>query len=114
MTANYLLDTNAISEASKSKPDAGFMNWFSQTDELAMFTSCIVLGEIKKGISLIQDEVRHEHFDALLTEILLQFDGRIINIDSQVSLLWGELLGMRQVAGRTPPVIDMLLSLIHI
>jgi predicted nucleic acid-binding protein len=107
---NYLFDTNAISEASKKKPDASFMEWFKKTDELTMYTSCIVLGEIKKGVSLIQDKERYERLDSLLTEILLQFDGRIINVDNQVSFLWAELLAAGQLVGRTPPVIDALIA----
>jgi predicted nucleic acid-binding protein len=107
---NYLLDTNAISEASKKKPDASFMEWFTETDELTMFTSCIVLGEIKRGVSLIQDKERYERLNSLLTEILLQFDGRIINVDNQVSFLWAELLAAGQLAGQTPPVIDTLIA----
>jgi toxin FitB len=110
MTTGYLLDTNAISEASKKEPDAGFIEWFTKTDELTMFTSCIVLGEIKKGVSLIRDEARHEQFDALLAKLIVQFDSRIVNVDSRTALLWGELLAMGQLSGQTPPLLDALIA----
>ncbi len=110
MITGYLLDTNAISEASKKKPDTGFIEWFTKTDELAMFTSCIVLGEIKKGVSLIRDEPRHKQFDTLLAKLIVQFDGRIVNVDSRTALHWGELLATGQLSGQTPPLIDALIA----
>lgn len=110
MTKNYLLATNALSEVSKKEPNVGFMEWFMEANELMMFTSCLVLGEIKKGIALSPDANKRKRFDAMLTEIIEQFDGRIVDINSQVAFLWGELVAIGQQSGKTPPTIDALIA----
>lgn len=110
MTASYLLDTNALSEPSRKRPDAGFMDWFTAADEHSLFTSCIVLGEIKKGIMLLTDAKQQKKFDTLLNEIMGSFNGRVVEIDREVSLLWGALVAAGQRSGRTPPAIDALIA----
>jgi len=107
---NYLLDTNALSEAPKRIPDSGFMEWFTATDELSLFTSCLVLGEIKKGISLSTDRGKRESFNTWLDKVIDGFDGRVVDLDKEVALLWGELIAAGQRLGKTPPVIDTLIA----
>ena len=46
----YLLDTNAVSETAQRRPNEGFMNWFQKTPFEQMLTSCVVIGEIEKGV----------------------------------------------------------------
>ncbi|HTE57623.1 MAG TPA: type II toxin-antitoxin system VapC family toxin [Verrucomicrobiae bacterium] len=107
---NYLLDTNALSEAPKKAPDGSFMEWFASADELNLFTSCLVLGEIKKGISLNTDGDKQKLFNKWLAEIVDGFDNRIIEVDKEVCLLWGELTATGQRLGKTPPAIDALIA----
>jgi predicted nucleic acid-binding protein len=106
----YLLDTNAISEAPKKEPNSGFMKWFTAVDELSLFSSCLVLGEIKKGICLISDGNKRKNFNVWLDEIIVRFDGRVIEIDNEVSLKWGELIATGQRLGKAYPVIDSLIA----
>jgi toxin FitB len=107
---NYLLDTNALSEAPKKAPNSGFMGWFMATDELRLFTSCLVLGEIRKGIALSGDSDKRQNFDKWLDEIIDRFDGRIVGLDKDIALLWGDLIAVGQQHGRIPPVIDALIA----
>lgn len=107
---NYLLDTNALSEASKKSPNQGFMNWFTEVDEHALFTSCLVLGEIQKGIALCADPDKQDQFKALLADITESLEGRVIGVDTQVALLWGQLSADGCRSGKTPPAIDALIA----
>lgn len=106
----YLLDTNVISESSKKVPDSGFIKWFSDVNELNLYTSCLVLGEIKKGIFLQKDNKKRNSYNIWLTKIIDNFEDRIINIDKDISLLWGELIATGQKFGKTPPIIDALIA----
>lgn len=110
MSTSYLLDTNALSEASKKLPNQDFMSWFVASDEEALFTSCLVLGEIKKGIALSPDPKKQERLNKLLDAIVESFDDRIIGIDTAIALLWGKLTASGRLAGKTPPAIDALIA----
>ena len=107
---NFLLDTNAWSEAAKVAPDQGFMQWFTMTDEEHMFTSCLVVGEILKGIELLEDGERKRGYEVWLDKIRISFGTRIVGVDENVTLLWGRLLAQGQKAGKTPPVVDTLIA----
>ncbi len=106
----YLLDTNALSEAPKQQPDKGFMDWFLSVDESALFTSCLVLGEIQKGISLVSDNTKRQQLSKWLAKIITDFEGRITGIDAQVGLVWGKLVASGQQSGKLPPAIDALIA----
>jgi toxin FitB len=47
---NFLLDTNAVSEWVKPRPDPGVIEWMESTDEDRIFISVITLAELRYGI----------------------------------------------------------------
>ena len=47
---NFLLDTNAVSEWVKPRPDPGVIEWMESTDEDRIFISVITLAELRCGI----------------------------------------------------------------
>ena len=89
---SFLLDTNALSEVSKREPDQSFMDWFAEVDEHVLYTSCLVLGEIKKDIALCDDAIKQERYSAALAEIIQGFASRIVEVDTASAMLWGELI----------------------
>ncbi len=108
--SGFLLDTNALSEASKPQPDPGYQAWFKAVSDDRLFISCIALGEIQKGITLVSDKTQQatlQHYLTLLTEA---FRETTLSIDQQDCLLWGELLAHSQQRGLSAPVIDALLA----
>ena len=51
---NVLVDTNVISELKRRKnPEANVVAWFATVSSERIFTSVVVLGEIRRGIELI-------------------------------------------------------------
>lgn len=107
---NYLLDTNAISEAVKSKQNIGYMSWLNSIDDTKMYISCLTLGEIQKGISLTVNPKLRSQLDNYLEGLYEAFEGRILNLDIGDSLLWGDLTAQAQKKGKTSPVVDTLLA----
>jgi predicted nucleic acid-binding protein len=107
---HYLLDTNAISEAVKSKQNAGYMGWLNAADDTQMYVSCLTIGEIQKGISLTAESKARSKLNDYLTGLYEAFAGRILDLDVQDSVLWGELTAQAQQRGKTSPIIDTLLA----
>jgi toxin FitB len=48
--ADYLLDTNFISETRKIRTNAGVMAFLSAADTAGLFLSVLTLGELRKGV----------------------------------------------------------------
>jgi len=73
----------------------------------------ITMGEIAKGISKLTPSRRKEELDIWLKQTLPnRFIGRIVDIDLQTMLLWGELLGKLEKQGRPLPMMDSLIAAI--
>ena len=60
MNRGYLLDTNVLSELRRKSPDPGVVAWFSQRPPTTLHLSVLTLGEIRKGIEGVGDEVRKQ------------------------------------------------------
>lgn len=105
---SYLIDTNVLSELRRKSPDPGVVAWFSQRPATTLYLSVLTLGEIRKGIEGVDDEIRRQALlDWLETDLPTFFTGRILSIDGAVADRWGRLIA---AAGRPLPVIDSLLA----
>lgn len=106
----FLLDTNALSEVDKPRPDKTFLQWFGQIDDLELYLSCISVGELYKGIELQSDENKKHKLMTRTEEIVAVFGERILDIDQSTTRHWGKLMGQGQQKGITPAAIDALIA----
>lgn len=105
---SYLIDTNVLSELRRKSPDPGVVAWFSQRPPATLHLSVLTLGEIRKGIEGVGDEVRKQSLiDWLETDLPTFFTGRILDVNGAVADRWGRLVA---AAGRPLPTIDSLLA----
>jgi toxin FitB len=108
---SYLLDTNAISEWIKPRPDPGIARWLDEVDEDRTYLSVVTLGELRKGVERLADGRRRERLDQWLTSDLPgRFDGRLLPVDALVADQWGLLLARAEKAGTAIRGIDALLA----
>lgn len=107
---DYLLDTNSLSEPMKPKPNAGYSAWLETVDESTLYTSCLVLGELQRGISRLGHSKRRTDYQAFLNMAIVIFGDRILIVDTQTCLRWGELTAAAAKAGRTLPQVDSLIA----
>jgi len=107
----YLLDTCIISEAIKRKPSSKVIKWIKQEEEGNFFISVLTIGELHKGIEKLDKSARKEELHNWVENDLKErFCNRIINIDMQVAMVWGEIQGMTERAGKPIPAIDSLIA----
>ncbi len=110
---NYVLDTNVISELIAKQPDKRVVEWLDQLDPHTVYLSVITIGEIRKGIEKLTPSKRREAVrEWLETNLLLRFQGRILEITAEVMLVWGELTGRLEQEGRPITAIDSLIAAI--
>jgi predicted nucleic acid-binding protein len=109
----YLLDTCVISELISRQPHPGVVDWIDGTDEERLFLSVISIGEINKGIQKLPDSRRKDALIAWLRDdLLMRFRDRVLSIDVQTMLVWGELVASLDKQGRPMPAIDSLIAAI--
>lgn len=107
----YLLDTCIVSELIKESPSENVISWLKNQDEANLYLSVLTFGEIQKGIEKASDERRKNKLTTWLEEDLKQrFKGRIIPIDQNVAIKWGEIQGITEKSGKTMPSIDGLIA----
>jgi toxin FitB len=106
----FLLDTNAVSEPVKKRPNQGFMNWINGVKQDELFLSCFVVGELQKGVELTNNTPHSQHLQAFVNGVIETFLYTTFNFDTTAATLWGGLLANAQKAGKTPQMIDSLIA----
>jgi predicted nucleic acid-binding protein len=88
----YLLDTNVVSELRKRNCNRNVRAFVEPLPTTSVFMSVISMGEIAFGIRTLKDENKKaellEWFETQLPEM---FRGRIIAIDSEIMITWGNM-----------------------
>ncbi len=105
------MDTCAISDATKARPDTGLTGWLRSVDPTQVYISVVTLGEIRKGIECCTNAVKKATLEAWLTnDVAQQFAGRVLPFDAEVADRWGRLVAALQQGGITAAAIDSLIA----
>jgi tRNA(fMet)-specific endonuclease VapC len=108
---NYLLDTNVISELIARQPNQKILDWLDSLDPSTLYLSVVTIGEIRKGIEKLPPSKRKDAIRAWLeTDLLLRFQGNILDISVDIMLSWGELTGRLENAGTPIAALDALIA----
>ena len=110
----YLLDTNIISEFVSKKPNQKVLDYVSSLDENDVYLSVITIGEIRFGIEKLDKEKQKKKIkslsDWLNNDLMQRFEGRILDIDIDIMLKWGEINAQLQKIGKPMPIMDSLIA----
>jgi predicted nucleic acid-binding protein len=88
---SFLLDTNAVSEWVKPRPNPGLIRWMESTDEDRVFISVITLAELRYGVERMAAGRRRSRLEEWLRdELPLRFEGRILPVDTDVAQAWAQ------------------------
>lgn len=104
----WLVDTNILSELRKGdRANEGVRTWFLDAEEEDLFTSVLVLGEIRRGIESIRrrDAPSALALDQWLARLIADFSDRVLPIDADVADRWGALNVPNPI-----PTVDGLLA----
>ena len=110
--AGFLLDTNVVSELMKRRPSRQVVAWVDQTPEPLIHLSVVTLGEIRKGIDLLEDDdPRRATLQVWLDrDLRVRFAGRLLAFDAAVAERWGQLEAVAKRRRLTLPTIDAQLA----
>jgi tRNA(fMet)-specific endonuclease VapC len=93
------------------QPAPKVIHWLDSIDDHDAYLSVITIGEISKGIERLPDSIRKERLRQWLNnDLLIRFSGRILILDTDVMLVWGQVTSALEARGRKLPVMDSMIA----
>jgi len=102
----FLLDTVALSELEKPRPDHGVIMWFESVDWLDLYLSVITIAELRQGISRLPEGRKRRALEAMFDLIPDRFFNRILPVDYAIAVKFGEI----QAEAGPLPTLDTLIA----
>ena len=90
----FLLDTNVVSELRKKRRnEPKVQRWLGSVYSEDLFTSVIVVGEIRRGIEKIRptDPVFASQLELWLHKLQIDYKDRILSITEEIAEFWGTI-----------------------
>ena len=104
----FLLDTNVVSEMTKSHPSPPVIAFLERPSDL--WLASMVMHELEFGLRLVPAGRRRERLRADLSRLLMGYADRILPID-EAAALWAARFRANAVSsGRPPDLIDILIA----
>lgn len=105
-----LLDTCVLSELVRPQSNASVRKAVECLADEESFVSVISLGEIERGIGLLDEGARKRALSGWLDGLQRDYTGRILDIDAETARLWGTLTARASKAGRQVGAADGLIA----
>jgi predicted nucleic acid-binding protein len=103
----YLIDTNVVFEWTKPLPNSGVRSWLAGTEPDHVYLSVITLAELRYGVERMAPGRRRTALDAwIMGDLLLRFEGRILDIDFAIANEWGRFMAHSPSQGRVAGIMD--------
>ncbi len=107
---NYLLDTNIVSESSKRKPNAQVIAWLDQLGAANMYIASVSLGEIARGIALLELTQRKTELELWYNDMRQSTQTQIVSADAEIFECWAQQHAKLSKQGKTPSLLDTLIA----
>lgn len=105
-----LLDTCVLSELVKPAASEGVLERVKAIPDEDLYLSVITVGEIAKGVALLEASRKKRDYARFLAGLESQFPDRILDIDSETARIWGELSANARRQGNPVPALDGLIA----
>jgi toxin FitB len=111
----YLLDTNIISDATKSLPSPLLMEWMAAQLDESLFISSLSLAEVRRGILQKPPGRKRKELEMWFQgpegpQAL--FQGRVLAFDEKAALIWARLMAEGTAVGKPRSAFDMIITAI--
>jgi predicted nucleic acid-binding protein len=100
-----------LSEFIKPKPERKVIDWLNSVEAERVFLSAVTIGEIQFGISNRPASNRRTELEVWLNVSLTeQFAGRILPLDADTFVTWGQMTARQRRQGEPMGVMDSLIA----
>jgi hypothetical protein len=107
---NVLLDTNLVSELRRPVPDPRVLQRLAVVPSASAFMSVITLGELEYGAKRVPDSRKRRELALWLANLRNEYASRLLAIDAETALAWGELVALCEAKGRPVSPQDGLIA----
>ena len=105
-----LLDTCVLSELDREGGSDNVRQAVSELPEGATFISAVSVGEIAKGIALLDVSARQRRLLSWLNGLETDFAESILPVNTEIARTWGEITARAQRQGRAVHTADGLIA----
>ena len=108
-----ILDTNVISEPKRPTPSSKVVDWFATQNPQDLFITAMVVAELSMGIERMAPDQRKRDMQDWRDRLIYQgFSGRILLMDTEAALIYGQIVAAAFAQGRPPGVADAQIAAI--
>lgn len=108
----FLLDTPAISELTKPRPNAGLRTWLEARGADETFIGAPSFGEIEAGIQALPPSPKRKELEKWIAALAQRFESRILPFDLEAARAWGRALATARRRGKSLAIVDSQLAAI--
>ena len=105
-----LIDTCVISELRTPRCDPIVREVMEQVDDRDIYLSVVSVGELVRGVGLLQPGRRRDELDRWVREVESVQRARILPICPRVARVWGEVDASAKSRGHTIPAPDGMIA----
>ena len=106
--SGFLLDTNVISEMTKSEPSPRIVEFLAEHEDL--WLSAVVLHELEFGLQLLPVGRRRNSLRTALSGMLANYGGRILSVDEESAVWAARFRAEAHRSGRQLELGDALIA----
>jgi predicted nucleic acid-binding protein len=109
----YLLDTNILSNVTRSTPSESLIAWMADQADQDMFIASLTIAEIWRGVLEKTAGKRRDQLEAWFAgpegpQTL--FAGRVLSFDEKAGLIWARLMADGKAKGRPRSALDTIIA----
>jgi toxin FitB len=109
----YLLDTNIISEVTKSVPSPALIAWMAEQRDDELFIASLTLAEILRGVLEMPADKRRDQLQGWCAgpegpQAL--FARQILPFDESAAIVWARLMATGTAVGRPRSALDTIIA----
>ena len=105
-----LVDTCVLSELRRTDGNPRVRAMFATIAESDVFLSVLTIGELRKGIDRLKAGPKKLALSTWIDRLAMSAEGRILSVDLETAVIWGEVSARAEKKGRPIPAIDGLLA----
>ena len=105
-----LVDTCVLSEVQRRRGNKQVRERFEALADEDVYLSVLTLGEVKKGIDKLKASAKKKALAVWLDQLIFSSQDRILPIDHETAIIWGEVTAKCEKKGQPIPAVDGLIA----